>query len=169
VCQSHSYLAKNSQRYGQCRHLHQQAIHDIDFKAKGVYDHFLMWFKYRNRDFDSGKTSKCRRQKRSTNRLQIDSSHEKVYVQMKLQCVRKIHGGLPIFPYDRRMLRTSIENSQFDSRSLVFCSWYSGPAFRSAFHAAWMEDRQLCDPPTRHKVHDETAVLGDESIAHIPK
>jgi hypothetical protein len=39
---------------------------------------------------------------------------------MKLQCVMKDSWKISNFPFDRQTLRISIENSQFDSQSLVF-------------------------------------------------
>ena len=50
----------------------------------------------------------------------VDSSGEQVYMQMKLQCVMKDSWKIENFPFDRQTLRLSIENSQFDSRSLIF-------------------------------------------------
>ncbi len=50
----------------------------------------------------------------------IDSSNKWVYILMKLQCVMKDSWEIGNFPFDKQQLRLSIENSQFDSRSLVF-------------------------------------------------
>lgn len=50
----------------------------------------------------------------------LDTTNDKVYILMKLQCVMKDSWKIANFPFDRQKLRLSIENSQFDSRSLVF-------------------------------------------------
>lgn len=50
----------------------------------------------------------------------MDSSGNQIYLLMKMQCVMKDTWRIRNFPFDRQKLRLSIENSQFDSESLVF-------------------------------------------------
>ncbi len=93
-----------------------------------------MWFKYRNRNFDFWKNLELPQAKTVDKSFyQIDSSQEKVYVQMKLQCVMKDSWRIANFPYDRQMLRLAIENSQFDTRSLVFVADTVGQHFDPRF------------------------------------
>jgi hypothetical protein len=50
----------------------------------------------------------------------VDSTGDSIYMLMKLQCVMKDSWKIGNFPFDRQKLRLSIENSQYDSRSLIF-------------------------------------------------
>ena len=50
----------------------------------------------------------------------MDTSNGEVYVQMKLLCVMKDSWRIDNFPFDHQTLRFSVENSQFDAKSLVF-------------------------------------------------
>ena len=44
----------------------------------------------------------------------------RIYMLMKLQCVMKDSWKIKDFPFDRQKLKFSIENSEFDSKDLVF-------------------------------------------------
>jgi hypothetical protein len=63
----------------------------------------------------------------------IDSSEEKVYMLMKLQCIMKDSWKIANFPFDRQRLRLSLENSQFAARSLVFVTDTIGKHFDPRF------------------------------------
>jgi hypothetical protein len=52
---------------------------------------------------------------------------------MKLQCVMKDSWAINNFPFDKQKLRFSIENSQFDSHSLVFVPDTLGKHFDPRF------------------------------------
>jgi hypothetical protein len=97
------------------------SIHDIDFKQKEYAVNFWLWLKYKNKDFDFLQNLEVP-QAKSVNRsfATVDSSGDEIYMQMKLQCVMKDSWKISNFPFDRQTLRISIENSQFDSKSLVF-------------------------------------------------
>ena len=97
------------------------SIHDIDFKQKEYTIDFWLWLKYKNKDFDFAQNleipaAKSVQKSYST----IDTSDGKVYLLMKLQCVMKDSWRIKNFPFDRQKLRLSIENSQYDSKSLIF-------------------------------------------------
>lgn len=97
------------------------SIHDIDFKQKEYSVNFWLWLKYKNRAFDFLHNLEIPQAKTMTMSFAVaDSSKEEVYMQMKLQCVMKDSWRIGNFPFDRQKLRLSIENSQYDSRSLVF-------------------------------------------------
>lgn len=138
------------------------SIHDIDFKQKEYTITFWLWLKYRNRDFDFISNleipqAKTVEQSFST----IDSSGEKVYVQMKLQCVMKDSWRIENFPFDKQRLRLAIENSQFDSRSLIFVPDTVGNHFDKRFTLrGWSIDS--CNISTGKKAY-ETA-FGDDEI-----
>lgn len=97
------------------------SIHDIDFRQKEYTINLWLWLKYKNKDFDFLKNLEVPQAKTVDKSFSsVDSSGEQIYMQMKLQCVMKDSWKISSFPFDRQTLRLSIENSQFDSRSLVF-------------------------------------------------
>ena len=97
------------------------SIHDIDFKQKEYAITFWLWLKYKNKDFDFMQNLEVPQAKSvSRSFATIDSSNNQVYLLMKMQCVMKDSWRIRIFPFDKQKLRLSIENSQFDSKSLVF-------------------------------------------------
>jgi hypothetical protein len=97
------------------------SIHDIDFKQKEYTVTFWLWMKYKNKEFDFLQNLEVPMAKTVTKSYStIDSSNNQIYILMKLQCVMKDSWKIDKFPFDRQKLRLSIENSQFDSESLVF-------------------------------------------------
>jgi hypothetical protein len=110
------------------------SIHNIDFKEKEYTINLWLWLKYKNRKFDFLQNLEVP-QAKTVNRsfATIDSSHEKVYLLMKLQCVMKDEWATENFPFDKQKLRFSIENSQFDSKALVFLADTQGKQFDPRF------------------------------------
>lgn len=97
------------------------SIHDIDFKQKEYTISFWLWLKYKNKDFDFVKNLEVPQAKSVDKSFSVlDTSGEAVSLQMKMQCVMKDNWKIENFPFDQQKLRLSIENSQYDSRSLVF-------------------------------------------------
>jgi hypothetical protein len=110
------------------------SIHNIDFKTKEYTIDCWLWLKYRNRKFDFLQNLEIP-QAKTVNRAfsTIDTTGEKVYLLMKLQCVMKDEWRIDNFPFDRQTLRFSIENSQFDSKVLVFVPDTVGKHFDPKF------------------------------------
>jgi hypothetical protein len=110
------------------------SIHNIDFKEKEYTINLWLWLKYKNRKFDFLQNLEVP-QAKTVNRSfsTIDSSGERVYMLMKLQCVMKDEWKTENFPFDRQNLRFSIENSQFDSKALVFVADTAGQHFDPRF------------------------------------
>ncbi len=97
------------------------SIHDIDFKQKEYAVNFWLWLKYKNRDFDFLENLEVPMAKSVERSFStVDSSGGEIYLQMKMQCVMKDSWKISNFPFDRQTLRITFENSQFDSKSLVF-------------------------------------------------
>jgi len=97
------------------------SIHDIDFKQKEYAISFWLWLKYKNKDFDFVKNLEVPQAKSVDKSFSVlDTSGEEVSLQMKMQCVMKDNWKIANFPFDTQKLRLSIENSQYDSRYLVF-------------------------------------------------
>jgi hypothetical protein len=139
------------------------SIHDIDFKEKEYTVNFWLWLKYKNRAFDFFQNLEVPQAKTVTKSfVTADSSGEKVYMQMKLQCVMKDSWKIGNFPFDTQKLRIAFENSQFDSRYLVFVADTVGNHFDTRFTLrGWTIDS--CVIATGTKAY-ETA-FGDDRLA----
>src|SRR5699024_5433864 len=92
----------------------------------------------------------------------IDTSGGRIYILMKLQCVMKDSWRIEKFPFDQQRLRLAIENSQYDSKSLVFSKDTLGKHFDPRFFLrGWNIDS--LDISTGTKSYETT--FGDESLA----
>lgn len=97
------------------------SIHDIDFKQKEYTVNCWLWLKYKNKAFNFADNLEVPNAKTVTKSFTtIDSSNDRIYMMMKLQCVMKDSWKIGNFPFDRQKLRFFIENSQYDKKSLVF-------------------------------------------------
>src|ERR1043165_40415 len=110
------------------------SIHDIDFKQKEYAISLWLWLKYRDKDFNFLQNLEVPQAKTVEKSFAVvDSSNGRIYMQMKLLCVMKDTWRISNFPFDRQTLRFSIENSQFDSRYLVFVPDTLGQHFDPRF------------------------------------
>lgn len=136
------------------------SIHDIDFKQKEYAVNFWLWLKYKNKDFDFLQNLEVPQAKTvSRSFATVDSSDGRIYMQMKLQCIMKDSWKISNFPFDKQTLRLSIENSQFDSKALVFVADTVGNHYDPRFTLRdWIIDS--CSISTGIKAY-ETA-FGDE-------
>ena len=139
------------------------SIHDIDFKQKEYAVNFWLWLKYKNKDFNFLQNLEVPQAKTVEKSFStVDSSGDQIYMMMKLQCVMKDSWRIGNFPFDRQSLRLAIENSQFDSRSLIFVADTIGQHFDRRFTLrGWTIDSCLLS--TGIKMY-ETG-FGDESLA----
>lgn len=139
------------------------SIHDIDFKQKEFAVNFWIWLKYKNRDFDFARNLEVPAAKSvDKSFFVVDTSGEEVSMQMKLQCVMKDSWKIANFPFDQQKLRLSIENSQFDSRYLVFVPDTVGDHFDKRFTLnGWTIDSCLVYNGT--KVYETN--FGDQSLS----
>lgn len=139
------------------------SIHDIDFKQKEYTVDFWLWLKYKNKDFDFANNLEIPQAKSiDKSFFTEDTSNGRVYLQMKLQCVMKDNWKINNFPFDRQKLRLSIENSQFDSRSLIFSIDTLGNHYDPKFTLrGWTIDS--FDITSGIKAYETT--FGDESLA----
>lgn len=139
------------------------SIHDIDFKQKEYTLNLWMWMKYKNKDLNFLQNLEVPQAKTVEKSFStIDTSGDEVYLQMKLLCVMKDTWKIGNFPFDRQTLRFSIENSQFDSKSMIFIPDTVGAHFDPRFALrGWSIDS--CILSTGIKAY-ETG-FGDESLA----
>jgi hypothetical protein len=110
------------------------SIHDIDFKQQEYTVDFWLWLKYKNWDFDFLHNLEIPLAKTvETSFATTDTTNGEIYILMKLQCVMKDSWVITNFPFDKQTLRLSIENSQYDSKSLVFKADTSGNQYDPRF------------------------------------
>ncbi len=110
------------------------SIHDIDFKEQEYTITFWLWFTYTHADFDFMQNLEVPLAKTVTRSFAtLDTVEGKIHLLMKLQCVMKDSWKIDDFPFDRQILRLSVENSQYDSHSLVFVPDTSGKHFDPRF------------------------------------
>lgn len=62
-----------------------------------------------------------------------DTVNGQIYLLMKIQCVMKDTWAIDNFPFDQQRLRLSLENSQFDSKDLMFVPDTLGKHFDPRF------------------------------------
>jgi len=138
------------------------SIHDIDFKQKEYAITFWLWLKYKNRQLDFLNNLEVPQAKTVEKSFSlVDSSGEVVSMQMKLQCVMKDSWRIDNFPFDKQKLRLSLENSQFDSRYLVFTADTVGKNFDPRFTLrGWSIDSCVISSGTK----SYEANFGDESL-----
>ncbi|HVZ96815.1 MAG TPA: hypothetical protein VG847_08070 [Chitinophagaceae bacterium] len=138
------------------------SVHDIDFKEKEYTTTFWLWLKYKNKDLDFATNLEIPMAKSFTRSfLTVDSSDNKIYMLMKLQCIMKDSWRIGNFPFDKQALRLSIENSQFDRHSCVFVPDTLGEHFDPRFTLnGWHIDSCLLSSGIKPY---ETA-FGDETI-----
>ncbi|MDP1802696.1 MAG: hypothetical protein Q8L81_15145 [Bacteroidota bacterium] len=137
------------------------SIHDIDFKQKEFTVNLWLWLKYKNKDFDFVQNLEVPQAKTVVKSFStIDTTGNKIYIIMKLQCIMKDSWKINSFPFDRQKLRISIENSQYDSKSLIFAEDTLGNHYDPRFTVqGWTIDSFAVS--TRIKSY-ETA-FGDDS------
>ena len=138
------------------------SIHDIDFRHKEYTITFWLWLKYKNKDFDFVQNLEIPNAKTVSKSFStIDSSNGMVYLLMKLQCIMKDSWKTENFPFDSQKLRLSVENSQYDSRSLIFIPDTLGSHYDKMFTLrGWEIDSFLIN--VKNKAYETT--FGDESI-----
>ncbi len=139
------------------------SIHNIDFKMKEFTIDLWLWLKYRNRKFDFVQNLEIPSAKSVTKSFStIDSSGDRVYLLMKLQCVMKDEWRIDNFPFDHQNLRFSIENSQFDSSQLVFVADTLGQNFDKRFTLRkWKIDTVIIN--TGNRIYETN--FGDPKVA----
>ncbi|MEO6305502.1 MAG: hypothetical protein ABIP51_20230 [Bacteroidia bacterium] len=110
------------------------SIHDIDFKQKEYTVNLWLWLKYKNKDFDFLQNLEVPQAKTVTKSYStLDTTGDRIYILMKLQCIMKDSWKIGNFPFDHQKLRLSIENSQFDSNSLIFAPDRRGKHYDAKF------------------------------------
>ncbi|MEP7164344.1 MAG: hypothetical protein ABI741_06610 [Ferruginibacter sp.] len=117
------------------------SIHDIDFKQKEYTITFWLWLKYKNKSFDFERNLEIPQAKTILKSFPTtDTTGGNISMLMKLQCVMKDSWKITSFPFDRQKLRLSFENSQFDTRSLIFVADTPGKHYGRFTINGWLID-----------------------------
>lgn len=97
------------------------SIHNIDFKQKEFAISFWLWLKYKNPKLDFVNNLEVPNAKSVEKAFfTIDSTGDQIVLQMKMQCIMKDSWKISNFPFDEQKLRVSLENSQFDTSTMIF-------------------------------------------------
>lgn len=103
------------------------SLHDINFHDKEYTIRFWMWMLYDNPEFDFANRVEVPNAKLLEKpETFVDSSNNKIWVLLKMKCVMKQSWKVQDFPFDKQELVVHVENSEFDTRSLVFVADTSG-------------------------------------------
>jgi hypothetical protein len=141
--------------------IYVNSIHDINFRDKEYSINLWMWMRYKNPELDFVQNLEIPQAKTfSKSFTTLDTSDGEMYILMKLQCVMKDNWSIHNFPFDRQTLRFSIENSQFDSKSLVFAMDTVGKNHHRFTVSGWNIDSITIS--TGEKKYETT--FGDESL-----
>jgi hypothetical protein len=111
------------------------SLHDLDFHNKEYDARFWVWMIYKNPEFDFAHRVEVPNAKDlviqdiMTDTLEGD----KIWVLMKLKCTMKQNWRVHNFPFDKQHLEIAIENSEYDTRKLVFKVDSTGAHFDPKF------------------------------------
>ena len=138
------------------------SIHNIDFKQNEFAITFWLWMKYKNPELDFTNNLEIPNAKTvEKGFFTIDTTGSRILLQMKMNCVMKDSWKISNFPFDEQKLRLSIENSQFDTSTMVFVADTLGEHFDKRFTLhGWNIDS--CVITTAKKTYQTS--FGDEPV-----
>jgi len=98
------------------------SLHDFNFHDKEYVARFWVWMTYKNPDFDFAHRVEVPNAKDMIIQDVMSDTLDdgQIWVLLKLKCVMKQNWQVHNFPFDKQTLEVSIENSEFDTRKLVF-------------------------------------------------
>ena len=103
-----------------------------------------LWMRYKNKALDFWNNLEVPQAKTVVKSFAtIDSSSDEIYLLMKLQCVMKDSWRIDNFPFDDQTLRFALENSQFDTKAMVFVVDSLGETFDPRFALSGWHIRHL--------------------------
>jgi len=137
------------------------SIHNIDFKQNEFTITFWLWMKYKNPELDFVNNLEVPNAKTVDKTFAtLDTSENGIVLQMKMQCVMKDSWQINNFPFDEQKLRVSIENSQYDTSTMIFVADTLGEHYDKRFTLhGWYIDS--CIISTGNKVYK--TVFGDDT------
>ena len=111
------------------------SLHDLNFHDKEYDARFWVWMIYKNPEFDFAHRVEVPNAKdMEIQDIMTDTlPGNKIWVLMKLKCTMKQNWRVHNFPFDKQRLEINIENSEYDTRKLVFKVDTSGKHFDPKF------------------------------------
>lgn len=98
------------------------SLHDFNFHEKQYVARFWVWMTYSDPNFDFVHRVEVPNAKDMVVQDVMTDTLEngKIWVLLKLKCTMKQNWRVHNFPFDKQHLEVGIENSEFDTRKLVF-------------------------------------------------
>lgn len=97
------------------------SLHDFNFHEKEYTARFWVWLLYDNPDIDFADDVEIPNAKSVTfDEVIIDSTENNKWVQLKITSVIKQSWEVQDYPFDKQSLNIIIENSKYDTRTVVF-------------------------------------------------
>ncbi len=140
------------------------SLHDINFRDKEYTLRFWIWMKYKNPDFDFANSVEVPNAKDLEILESIvsrDTATGEVWVLMKLKCVMKQSWKVADYPFDKQFLSIQVENSKYDTRSLVFKADTTGQHFDPDFTIDGWRINKIAISTNQH---DYLTDFGDVSL-----
>lgn len=138
------------------------SLHDINFHDKEYVIRFWVWMSYKNPDLNFVKRVEVPSAKEmEIQDMMTDTTDGVIWVLMKLKCTMKQNWKVQDFPFDKQRLEVNIENSEFDTRSLVFVADTSGHHFDPEMT---VDGWTILNFTTKTKANKYMTDFGDKSI-----
>ena len=143
--------------------LYITSIHDIDFKQNEYTVNLWLWLTYKNKAFDFVQNLEIPQAKSFTKLYStIDSTNGRIYLLMKLQCLMKDSWKINNFPFDQQKLSLSLENSQYDSKDLIYVADTLGKHYDPLFT---LRDWSIDSFTISTGIKDYETAFGDPTLA----
>jgi hypothetical protein len=97
------------------------SLHDINFHDKEYTMRLWLWMLYSNPKFDFTKQIDVTNAKEIEKPdILLDTINEKIWLLMQMKCTMKQDWHVHNYPFDQQKLKLIVENTIYDSRSLVY-------------------------------------------------
>jgi hypothetical protein len=128
------------------------SLHDFNFREKEFTARFWMWLVYDNPEIDFADGVEIPNAKMvNFDATVVDSLKNNKWVQLKITAVIKQNWSVNNYPFDKQELNVVIENSAYDSRTVVFIADTTGQHFDTDFViAGWTITRFHVSEGTSH-------------------
>lgn len=138
------------------------SLHDFNFREKEFTARFWMWLLYDNPEIDFVDGVEIPNAKEvNYDAIVVDSLSNNKWVQLKITSVIKQKWSVDDYPFDKQQLSVVIENSAYDSRTVVFVPDTVGQYFDPDFVVeGWTITRFQVNTGTSHY----TTGFGDSSL-----
>jgi hypothetical protein len=110
------------------------SLHDFNFREKEYTARFWLWLLYDNPEIDFGADVEVPNAKSlNFDAVIVDSTNSQKWVQLKVTSVIKQTWDVDDYPFDKQQLGIIVENSKYDSRTVIFVHDTAGQYFDPDF------------------------------------